>query len=183
MNIYFLSSNEYKIREVKTILDSEKITVLPVTQKINEIQSNNMEEIATDKAIKAFISIGRPILVEQTGLLLNDFGKLPGGLTQIFWDSLQADNFSRYFSSDSLNVIAITVVAFCDGKQIKTFEGEIQGTIVRFPRGNRDFQWDCVFQPDTYDKTFAEMGEQKNTISMRKIALEKLRNYLEDSYE
>ena len=50
-------------------------------------------------------------------------------------------------------------------------------------RGNRDFQWDCVFQPDTYDKTFAEMGEQKNTISMRKIALEKLRNYLEESYE
>lgn len=182
MNIYFLSSNEYKINEVKLILDSDYITVLPVKEKINEIQSNDMNEIAIDKALKAFMSIGRPILVEQTGLLLRDLRGLPGGLTQIFWDSLQADAFSKYFSAtETGQVIAKTVIAYCNGKQILTFEGEIAGLIVSPPRGNRDFQWDCVFQPDTYEQTFAEMGDKKNNISMRKIALEKLRNYLEDN--
>lgn len=182
MNIYFLSSNEHKINEVKSILDSDEITVLPVKKKISEIQSNDMKEIAVDKALKAFVSIGRPIIVEQTGLLLKDLGGLPGGLTQIFWDSLQADNFSKYFSAtETAQVTAKTVIAYCDGKQIQTFEGEITGVIVCSPRGNRDFQWDCVFQPDTYEETFAEMGEKKNAISMRKIAFEKLRDYLEDS--
>lgn len=180
MNIYFLSSNKFKIAEVQTILNSENINVLPVKEKINEIQSNDMEEIAIDKALKAFMRIGRPIIVEQTGLLLKDLGELPGGLTQIFWDSLEADNFSRYFSAtETAQVVAKTVIAYCDGKCIKTFEGDIAGKIVFPPRGNREFQWDCVFQPIGYEQTFAEMGDKKNTISMRKIAIQKLKDYLE----
>lgn len=182
MNIYFLSSNKYKIAEVQAILNSDTITVLPIKEKINEIQSNDMVEIAIDKALKAFMRIGRPIIVEQTGLLLKDLGDLPGGLTQIFWDSLEADNFGRYFSAtETAQVVAKTVIAYCDGKQIKTFEGEIAGQIVSPPRGNRDFQWDCVFQPIGYELTFAEMGEKKNTMSMRKMAIEKLKAYLEDT--
>lgn len=182
MNIYFLSSNEHKINEMKAILDSDAITVLPVKKKISEIQSNDMKEIAVDKVLKAFMDIGRPIFVEQTGLLLKDLGGLPGGLTQIFWDSLQADNFSKYFSTtETAQVTAKTVIAYCDGKQIQTFEGEITGSIISPPRGDRSFQWDCVFQPDSCEETFAEMGEKKNIISMRKIAIEKFRDYLEDS--
>ena len=76
MNIYFLSSNEHKVNEMKSILDSEVITVLPVKKKISEIQSNDMQEIAIDKVLKAFVSIGRPIFVEQTGLILKDLGGL-----------------------------------------------------------------------------------------------------------
>lgn len=182
MNIYFLSSNEHKIAEVQAILNSEAVNVLPVREKISEIQSNDMGEIAIDKALKAFMLIGRPIIVEQTGLLLKDLGNLPGGLTQIFWDSLEADNFSKYFSAtETAQVVAKTVIAYCDGKQIKTFEGEIEGEIVFPPRGKRDFQWDCVFQPNGYRQTFAEMGEKKNTISMRKKAIESLKKYLEDN--
>lgn len=180
MNIYFLSSNKFKIQEVQSILNSINIDVLPVPSKINEIQSDNMKEIAMDKVLKAFQEIGRPILVEQTGLLIKDFGNLPGGLTQIFWDSLEADKFSEIFSKiGSSEVTAKTVLAFCDGKHILTFEGTIDGHIINPPRGNKDFQWDCVFEPIGYDKTFAELGDEKNKISMRRIALNKFKTYLE----
>lgn len=180
MDIYFLSSNRFKINEVKTILNMSGINVHSVSQKINEIQSDDMTEIALDKALKAFQQIGRPILVEQTGLLIKDFGNLPGGLTQIFWDSLQADKFSDIFSKiGSAEVTAKTVLAFCDGKQVHIFTGEVEGHIVCPPRGNKDFQWDCIFEPIDYNKTFAELGDKKNEISMRKIALEKLKVYLE----
>ena len=97
MEIYFLSSNKHKIKEVQEILESENIKIHSVSTKINEIQNNDMREIVLTKALKAFQKIGRPILVEQTGLLIKDFGDLPGGLTQIFWDSLQADKFSEIF--------------------------------------------------------------------------------------
>ena len=141
-----------------------------------------MKEIVSDKALKAFSEIGRPVLVEQTGLLIKDFGNLPGGLTQIFWDSLKADKFSKIFSNiGSAEVTAKTVLAFCDGKHIHTFEGEIEGHIVYPPKGNKDFQWDCVFEPVGYNQTFAELGDQKNNISMRKIALEKFRTHLEEN--
>lgn len=180
MKIYFLSSNKHKIKEIQKILNSQTIEVVPVNEKINEIQSCDMCEIAIDKVLKAFMLIGRPIIVEQTGLLLKDFGNLPGGLTQFFWDSLEADKFSDYFSkTKTARVIAKTVIAYCDGKLVKTFDGEIEGEIVSPPRGNRAFQWDCVFQPIGYRKTFAEMGKEKNSISMRKIAIEKLKEHLE----
>lgn len=181
MKIYFLSSNKYKISEVKKILSSDKIVVSAFSNKINEIQSEDMHAIARDKVIKAYGIIARPVFVEQTGLLIEKFGDLPGGLTQIFWDSLQADKFSEFFARDEGSpTIAKTVLAYCDGRKVYTFEGEIRGDIINPPRGNRDFQWDCVFQPEGYDKTFAEMGEEKNEISMRKIALEKLKDFLEE---
>ena len=179
MDIYFLSSNIFKIKEVKKILESSDINIISYEKKISEIQSDNIEEIVIDKVIKGFKEIGRPIIVEQTGIFVDNFGKLPGGLTQVFWDSLQAEKFSEYFSSGDASATAKTVIAFCDGKKLFTYEGEISGKIVSPPRGKRDFQWDCVFQPSGYDMTFAEMGEKKDEISMRKIALDKLKEDLE----
>lgn len=181
MKIYFLSSNEHKITEVRKILSSDKIEVLAFSNKINEIQSEDMHAIARDKVIKAYKIIARPVFVEQTGLLIKKFGNLPGGLTQIFWDSLQADKFSEFFAKDEgTDTIAKTVLAYCDGRKVYTFEGEIKGDIINPPRGNREFQWDCVFQPDGYDKTFAELDKKKNQISMRKIALERLKEFLRE---
>lgn len=181
MEICFLSSNTYKINEVKSILNSEKINIIPIELKINEIQSDDMEKIVKDKVIKAFKKIKKPIFVEQTGLLIKNFGDLPGGLTQIFWDNLKADKFSEIFSKIGFTeVTAKTVLAFCDQKKIYTFEGIIEGNIIYPPRGDRSFQWDCVFIPNGYEKTFAEMGKEKNNISMRKIALNKFKSFLEE---
>lgn len=181
MKIYFVSSNKNKIDEVKAILGSNEIEVIAVDKKIHEIQSEDMEKIVRDKAIKVFEKIRRPLLVEQTGLLIKDFGNLPGGLTQIFWDSLEADKFGEIFSHiGSAEVTAKTVLAFCDGKKVYTFDGTVDGKIISPPRGDRKFQWDCVFVPQGYDKTFAEMGAEKNKISMRRVALEKLRDYLRE---
>lgn len=183
MIIYFLSSNQGKIDEVKAMLSSVTIKVEPITEKINEIQSQDMLEIVTNKAIEAFARIGRPVVVDQTGMFLHDLGGFPGGLTQIFWDSLEADKFSKYFSSTGGNNATIkTILAYCDGKQIHIFDGAIDGRIVDPPRGNRAFQWDCVFEPEGFTETFAEMGVRKNDISMRKMALEKLRQHLEAGY-
>ena len=55
----------------------------------------------------------------------------------------------------------------------------VQGTIPTQPRGTNGFACDPIFIPEGYNKTFAEMtAEEKNAISMHKIALEKLRDYL-----
>jgi len=58
------------------------------------------------------------------------------------------------------------------------FEGEVSGRIAEAPRGPRGFQWDCVFIPDGFSQTFAEMGEKKNDISMRRIAMDHFAKFL-----
>jgi len=180
--IRFLSKNNFKIEEVSEILFASSIRVVPVHRDISEIQSNDVKELLHDKCMKAFAMIGKPMFVEHTGLEISALNGFPSGLTQLFWDTVQADKITEMIGGQTDNkVIAKTNIGYCDGKKIHFFSGEISGIITPTPRGNRDFQWDCVFQPDGHSKTFSEMdASEKNSISMRKLALEKLMAHLEN---
>jgi len=177
MQIRFLSRNRYKIDETSRILQKHGIEIIGSNVEIEELQTSNTERLLRDKALKAFKQIGRPIFVEHTGLYLDLLNGFPGGLTQSFWDAVQKDKFAQLFASAE-KVIAKTSICYVDGKKIHHFEGEIVGTIVSPPRIDHGFQWDCVFQPDGYQETFSEMGKRKDEISMRKIALEKLAEFI-----
>lgn len=172
----FLSSNLNKIREVQDILEPKGVNAIPVAQKIEEIQTDDVNLLIRDKAIRAFEVIGRPLFVEHTGLYASALNELPGGLTQVFWDKLEAEKVSEVFKAlKNQAVIAKTHIGFINGKTIQIFVGEIEGAFSDEPRGDRNFQWDCVFIPSGQNTTFAEMGSQKkNEISMRRIALDKL---------
>ncbi len=179
MEIRFLSSNVHKIREVETILEPIGVRVVPAPIKIEEIQTEDVYRLVRDKVLQAFGQIGRPVFVEHTGLHLPGLNGLPGGLTQIFWDRLQADAFVALVkSTGSRLVTAKTVIGYCDSHTIHYFEGEVSGTVPDAPAGSRDFQWDCVFVPDGYSQTFAELGDIKNAISMRRLALDQFATYM-----
>ena len=179
MRIRFVSSDACKIREVRTILESDDIVVVPVSIKIEEIQTENVQSLVHQKVLKAFQRIGRPVFVEHTVLELKGLNGLPGGLTQIFWDRLQADTFAALVNGLSSRVVtARTVIGYCDGQSICFFEGEVTGTVPEEPAGDREFQWDCVFVPDGYEQTFAELGAKKNQISMRRRALDEFATFL-----
>ena len=64
-------------------------------------------------------------------------------------------------------------------KEIHQFEGIVEGEIIRERRGGEGFGYDPIFQPDGYDKTFAELGMGiKNHISHRARAVQKLAEFL-----
>ena len=66
-------------------------------------------------------------------------------------------------------------------KEIHQFEGIVEGQIIRERRGGEGFGYDPIFQPDGYDKTFAELGmDIKNHISHRARAVAKLCEFLND---
>src|SRR5690554_8012352 len=122
---------------------------------------------------------GREFSSLKSRIQVDYMNGLPGGLTQIFWDNLQADKFCEIFGMASKNTLeAKTVIGFIDGQQFFLFEGSIRGTVPPKPRGDRLFQWDCVFVPDGYSLTFAEMGDQKHEISMRRRALDQFSEFL-----
>lgn len=179
MKIRFLSGNRFKVAEVQRILAPAGVDIVAVSKKIEELQTEDVEALVRDKLIKAFEVIGRPLFVEHTGLYLSGLNGLPAGLTQIFWDRLEADRFTKLVESlgDS-KVTAKTVLGYCDGREMHLFEGAIEGSVPATPAGSRDFQWDCVFVPDGHTQTFAEMGNAKDDISMRRKALDKFADHL-----
>ena len=179
ISIRFVSKNEFKLREAAAILAIAAVKVIPLEIKVEELQTEDTARLVKDKTMKAFREVGRPLFVEHTGLYLNHLNGLPGGLTQVFWDTLQEDRFASLFGNvPDPTVVAKTVIGYTDAKQFFMFEGKVTGRIADTPRGPRDFQWDCVFIPDGYSQTFAEMGEKKNEISMRRIAMDHFAQFL-----
>jgi non-canonical purine NTP pyrophosphatase (RdgB/HAM1 family) len=77
------------------------------------------------------------------------------------------------------NAEAKTIIGYINSERnIYFFEGSVSGTIVA-PRGE-GFGWDPIFQPRGYSRTFGELTfEEKNAISMRRMAIEKLKEHLE----
>lgn len=179
MRIRFISKNGNKIDEARKILEPLGAEVIPISVAIDEIQTQDVKAIVRDKVLRAFERIGHTLFVEQTCLYIDALNGFPGGLTQPFWDSLEADRFCELFGNgEKRGLTAKTWIGYCDGRRIHHFEGEIRGTVASAPRGDRSFQWDCLFVPDGHEQTFAEMGEEKNNISMRRIALNAFADHL-----
>lgn len=73
----------------------------------------------------------------------------------------------------------ITVISLLWNGAEHFFEGTVEGTIREELSGTEGFGYDPIFQPEGYDITFAEMTlEQKNAISHRGRAVEKLVDFL-----
>ncbi len=72
-----------------------------------------------------------------------------------------------------------TVISLIWNGEEHFFEGTIEGTIRHELSGAAGFGYDPIFQPDGYTKTFAQMSlEEKNAISHRAKAMDKLLNFL-----
>ncbi|TAE54344.1 MAG: RdgB/HAM1 family non-canonical purine NTP pyrophosphatase [Bacteroidetes bacterium] len=75
------------------------------------------------------------------------------------------------------------VIAYIEGEEFRFFQGTVEGQITEAPRGSNGFGYDPVFQPDGYDRTFAEMGpEVKHSFSHRGKAIRALVEYLTASH-
>jgi XTP/dITP diphosphohydrolase len=75
----------------------------------------------------------------------------------------------------------VTVISLLWNGEEHFFEGTVEGTIRQERAGSSGFGYDPVFQPAGFDITFAEMTlEEKNKLSHRARAVEKLVAFLED---
>ncbi len=177
MQLYFVTSSENKVKEAEGILGFE---VNKISLDINEIQTLEIEEVAEDKAKKAFEQVKKPVMVEDTGFYIEAWQGFPGALIKWILKTLDNKGLCLVFQEKNRNVIAKTSICLYNGEEIKVFTGEIKGQIPEKPRGEGGFGWDPIFQPEGHNKTFAEMSqEEKDSMSMRKVALNKMKQFLE----
>ncbi|WP_099367067.1 non-canonical purine NTP diphosphatase [Sphingobacterium sp. 1.A.4] len=72
-----------------------------------------------------------------------------------------------------------TVISLNMNNEQHFFEGSIEGRIINERIGTKGFGYDPIFIPNGYDITFAEMSlEEKNRISHRSVAVQKLCKFL-----
>jgi inosine triphosphate pyrophosphatase len=180
MNIFFVTGNENKFLEVKSMLPSISLEQLKVD--LPEIQEMDLEEVVKAKLLGALKHCEGPVIVEDTGLYMECLSGLPGPLIKWFEERLGLEGMASI--CDKLGedkAIARTIIGYAESKEkMFFFEGKIKGCIVK-PRKGNGFGWDAIFVPEKHDKAFSEMSnEEKNRVSMRRKALEKLKSFLEN---
>jgi inosine triphosphate pyrophosphatase len=181
----YITSNDNKFREAAAILPGLERMKL----ELPEIQSTDLHEIISAKLDAAVAQVSdaseRILIVEDGANYFDGCGNLPGPFVKFFIEELGGAaglyKFAQAFGVTRGRVV-LGVGLLDKGRERHFFEGEVHGKIVA-PRGASNFGFDPIFQPDGFTKTFAEMtSAEKNAISHRALALQKVKNYLDLAY-
>lgn len=181
MKIEYITSNRKKFEEAQHVLWEWELEQVDVD--LIEIQGDPSEVIFA-KAKEAFRILKRQLIVEDVSLCCSAIGGLPGPYVKDFLKKIGDQGlFELIHRYSDHRVQAICMVAYIKpGIEPVIFEGAIHGTIVA-PRGSTrhgQVSWNTIFLPDSSNKTFGELTiEEHSRISMRNIALNKLKDYLE----
>ncbi|XP_072295372.1 inosine triphosphate pyrophosphatase [Eucyclogobius newberryi] len=173
-SVVFVTGNAKKLEEVIQILGNT-FPYKIISKKIDlpEYQGEP-DEISIQKCKEAAQQVDGPVIVEDTCLCFRALGGLPGPYIKWFLDKLKPEGLYKLLAGfEDKSAWALCTFAFSagKGKEVQLFRGITEGHIVE-PRGSRDFGWDPCFQPEGYEKTYAELPKAvKNTISHRYRAL------------
>jgi XTP/dITP diphosphohydrolase len=196
MRLVFATNNRHKLAEVSAILGSAVELVTPaelgITEDIPET-ADTLEGNALLKARYIFERTGLDCFADDTGLEVTALGGAPGvysaryaGEAHDFDDNNRlllknlADATDR--SARFRTVIALIVNEGGTPRE-HLFEGRVDGRIIDEYRGSGGFGYDPIFIPEGGEATFAEMtAAQKNAISHRARAVEKLAAFLSSSF-
>jgi len=178
VTLRFITGNKNKFEEVKSILDNVELKQLNID--LPEIQDIDAHKIIRKKLTSALKHKKGEFIVEDTSLYIDCLNGLPGPLIKWFLQTIGNGGLYEIAKNMGREAEAKTIIGYARSeKEIYFFEGTVSGKIVE-PKGDSNFGWDPIFQPERFSESFAEMSkEQKNKISMRRKALEKLKVFLE----
>ncbi|WP_460968851.1 RdgB/HAM1 family non-canonical purine NTP pyrophosphatase [Spirosoma migulaei] len=188
MELCFATNNQHKLDEVsgqlgnsfviKTLRDIGCTDELPETT--GTIPGNSRQ-----KADYVWTHFGISCFADDSGLEVAALNGEPGVDSAHYSGSRDAQKnieklLGKLGGTSNRKAQFVTVFTLVLHGVEYQFEGVIEGQILTEPRGTGGFGYDPVFQPDGYDRTFAEMSiEEKNGMSHRSRALAKMVAYLE----
>ena len=174
--VFFVTGNSHKLREVEAILG----TMRHVDLDLPELQELEPRKVVIAKAQAAIAQGYSPVLIEDTSLSLDALNGLPGPFIKWFLKALGGEGvYELAASKKNCSAEVRTIFGLALGPQTFIYgEGVVRGKVV-FPRG-AGFGWDAIFSPEGFEKTMGEMTvEEKTACSMRTKALHDLRLQLE----
>lgn len=189
------TNNIHKVREIQELVkDKYKLLSLKDIGFNSDIPEDKqtIEENALEKVRYIHIRLNRNCMADDTALEVEALNRQPGVFSARFAEITGEVNPGENISDANIrkllnlmkgvknrNARFRTIIALIIEKKEYLFEGIVEGEILNEKRGSSGFGYDPVFRPSGYKQTFAEMSlDQKNRISHRAIAVQKLVEFL-----
>lgn len=191
------TTNEGKVNDFKQLLENEQIQVLSLRDLDNAI---DVEETGTTFAENAILKAetlsryyNQIVIADDSGLEIEALNGKPGVYSARYAGEHKSDedNINKVLSEmegipfHNRKAAFVCVLALAvPGQETKIFEGKCDGYITEKPKGNNGFGYDPIFYVPEKEKTMAELSlEEKNELSHRKRAIDKLKEYWEQEME
>ena len=189
--LVFATNNANKLAEVRSILEPQYTIIslkdLNCNDEIPET-ANTLQGNALLKANYIHNKFGLSCFADDTGLEVEELDGQPGVYSARFAgeENNSLNNMNKVLSllGDKKNRKACfkTVIALKLDNSTLFFEGKIEGDIALIPKGDSGFGYDPIFIPEGYHLSFAQLtAEEKNQISHRRMAINKLIDYLQQN--
>ena len=175
--LFFATSNENKFQEAERILANLGVKINLFKTTLEEIQSNDLNDIAKKKAINAFKFVQKPVIIEDDGLFIDSLNGFPGPYSSYVYDTIGNKGIMNLLENfEFRNAQFVSIIAYLDDNDsVKLFESSIPGKISSaIKKGS--WGYDPIFIPEKQNKTYAELDD-KNKLSHRYEALKKFANW------
>ena len=195
--VIFATSNEGKMKEVRSILEGLDVEVLSMKEAgiLVEVveDGTTFEENAAIKATAIQKECGEIVLADDSGLEVDYLNKEPG----IYSARYMGEDTSYRIKNKSLidrlegvegddrsaRFVCAIAAAFPDGT-VEITRGTIEGQIGYEEKGENGFGYDPIFYVPEYGCTTAELTlEQKNETRHRGKALRKMKEIMQAKYQ
>ena len=195
--VIFATSNEGKMKEVRSILEGLDVEVLSMKEAGIFVEivedGTTFEENAAIKATAIQKECGEIVLADDSGLEVDYLNKEPG----IYSARYMGEDTSYRIKNKSLidrlegvededrsaRFVCAIAAAFPDGT-VEITRGTIEGQIGYEEKGENGFGYDPIFYVPEYGCTTAELTlEQKNEASHRGKALRKMKEIMQAKYQ
>lgn len=127
----FVTGNENKFHTAEHILKESGIKLLQAAFDIDEIQGEDAQKIALDKAHKAFDIVKKPLLISDDSWSVHGLNGWPGPYMKSMNHWLSADDFLRLTSTLKDRRITLHQIAvYQDEQGQKLFMNDIEGRLL-----------------------------------------------------
>lgn len=193
MDICFATNNRNKLKEVRQILDDNfrvlSLSDIGCNEELPEEQAT-LEGNSHQKAAFVLDNYKISCFADDTGLEVYALDGEPGVRSARYAGDHRNNEenikllLERLEEKENKKAQFRTVITLVTPKLVRQFEGIVRGIINSERKGEEGFGYDSIFIPEGEEKTFAEMSfEEKNTISHRAIAVNKLAQYLKTKFQ
>ena len=187
--IVIASNNEGKIKEIESIIKDYK--AYPQKDFIEEFEVIEDGKTFKENAIKKAETLskeleGKICIADDSGIEIEYLNGFPGVLTKRWKEGTDRDrNLGLIERLKGINgkarlVKFVVAISASNGEKTICEEGVLEGYIATEPKGNKGFGFDEIFQIED-GRTLAELSEEeKNKISPRRIAIEKMKSKIQE---
>ncbi|MBR6700493.1 MAG: XTP/dITP diphosphatase [Firmicutes bacterium] len=191
LTVIAATQNKHKLTELRSIMEKFGMEVISQAEAglgdIDVVEDGDTFEANSFKKANEIMKLsGKIAVADDSGLAVDYLGGAPGVYSARYAGEHKSDldnNNKLLAELDGIenrraSFVSVVTMVYPDGKVLAA-RGECPGKIIHAPRGDGGFGYDPLFVPDGFEKTFAEItAEEKNTVSHRAKALEKLEEML-----